>query len=312
MPRAVGGIGIGVLRLERRRVARLDVIDQHLVRLEGREFGGELGAHRRQGAARVDAEMGQARAAELDILVGVVAIGPGDVQEQILGRNTLGEPAFEIVADCLADPEPGLAGGQRVKQVGRAEPAGGAIERPGTAGMRVGAGHHRAGQAVGVLGDDDMADALVGSDIVKAADAETAHKVAAADMHRGTVAVGGRHVVVEHDDDLVRVVHLQHLAPRAAREAEVDQHGEIDIDDREITGRYLRRAARPRQDLLDDRHAHRPVPYRGRSAALKGTTAPPGKLIALSGVQAKARTHFSAPEPWVRMGPGFRRDCGFR
>src|SRR5207249_9187181 len=30
-----------------------------------------------------------------------------------------------------------------------------------------------------------------------------------------------------------------------------------------------------------------------------------------SGVPAKAGTHFSVPESWARMGPGFRRDATF-
>ena len=39
------------------------------------------------------------------------------------------------------------------------------------------------------FGDDDMADALVRPDIVKAADAEAPHEIPAADMHRGGLAV---------------------------------------------------------------------------------------------------------------------------
>jgi hypothetical protein len=96
---------------------------------------------------------------------------------------------------------------------------------------------------------------------VKAADAEPAHEIAAAHMHRGGLAVRGRDIVVKHDDDFLGIVHLQHLAPRAAREAEIDQHREIDVDDGQIARRELCGAARPRQDLLNDRHAHRLAPY---------------------------------------------------
>jgi len=63
--------------------------------------------------------------------------------------------------------------------------------------------------------------------------------------------------VVEHDDNLLGIVHLQDIAPRTARKTEVDQDGEIDINDGEIARPDFGGAARPRQDFLDDRHAHR-------------------------------------------------------
>ena len=173
------------------------------------------------------------------------------------------EAAFEIVADGLADPEPGLPGGQRIQQVGGAETARGAVQRPGAAGMRVRAGHYGAGQRIGVLGDDDMADPLIRPDIVDAPDAEAPRELAAPRVHRRRRAVRGRHVVIEHDDDLVGVVHLQHLAPRPLPETEIDHHDEIDIDDREVARRDRRRAAFPRQDFFDDRHAHRNILPRG-------------------------------------------------
>ncbi len=43
--------------------------------------------------------------------------------------------------------------------------------------------------------------------------------------------------MVEDDNDLVGVMHLQNLAPRPLTEAEVDHHDEIDIDHREVTRR---------------------------------------------------------------------------
>lgn len=219
--------------------------------------------------------MPQGRAAELDILVGMVAIGAGDVQKQILGRDTRSEPAVEVVAHGLADPEPGLAGGQGIEQVGSAEAARRAVERAGAAGMRVGACHHGARQGIGVIGDDNVADPLVGADIVHPADAEAPRKLAPAHMHRRAVAVRGRHIVIEHDDDLVGIVHLQHLAPRTARERQVDHHDEIDIDNREIARCDLRGAAGPCQDLFGDCHAHR---HRSRTKpAISCSVAPSGE-----------------------------------
>lgn len=69
------------MRLEGRGVALPDIGRLPVVGLEGGEFGAQLGAHRRQGAPRIDAEPGQCRAAELDILVGVVTPNAGDMKE---------------------------------------------------------------------------------------------------------------------------------------------------------------------------------------------------------------------------------------
>ena len=69
-------IRVGILRRERSKVALSHIINQPVIRLEGCKFGAELGTHRSQGAPRVDAETGKRRAAELDILVGMVAQVP--------------------------------------------------------------------------------------------------------------------------------------------------------------------------------------------------------------------------------------------
>src|SRR5262249_31060856 len=63
---------IGILRRERDGIALPHIINQPLVRLEGSEFRTELGTHRRQGAARINAETWKGRTAKLDILVGVL------------------------------------------------------------------------------------------------------------------------------------------------------------------------------------------------------------------------------------------------
>src|SRR5258708_6585441 len=116
-----------------------------------------------------------------------------------------------------------------------------------------------------------MADPLVRPDIMDASDPEATGEIPTPYMHRRAVAAGRRHVVVEHDDDLFRIVHLQYLAPRGRRKAEVDHHHEIDIDDREVARCNSIGAARPRQDLLDDRHPH--VPSSRRTGRIQPATA---------------------------------------
>ena len=76
---------IGILRRERDGIALPHIIDQPVVRLEGSEFRTELGTHRRQGAARINAETGKGRTAELDILIGVLTPNACEVKEEILG-----------------------------------------------------------------------------------------------------------------------------------------------------------------------------------------------------------------------------------
>ena len=80
-------IGVRHGRRERLWIARLHVVDQHVVRLEDDELGGQLGAHRGQRAARVQAHAGDAGAAILDVLVDVRAPLAGDGEEDVLGRH---------------------------------------------------------------------------------------------------------------------------------------------------------------------------------------------------------------------------------
>ena len=72
-PLGVVRVGIGVLRFERRGIAFPDVVQKHVVRLEDGELGIQLRAHRREGTPRVHAERGKPRAAEFDVVIGVIA-----------------------------------------------------------------------------------------------------------------------------------------------------------------------------------------------------------------------------------------------
>ena len=123
--------------------------------------------------------MRQPGAAELDVLVGVCAMALRDMEEHVLGGDARLEPAREIVADGLADAEPGLARRHRVEHVGRADAARRAVEGAAAAGVRIRADQHRAGQRIGVLGDDHMADPGIAPDIVHAGDAEALGECAA-------------------------------------------------------------------------------------------------------------------------------------
>ena len=196
------------MRLEGCRVALPDIIDQPVVRLESRELCAELGTHRRQGAPRIDAEFGQCRATKLDILVGVVAPGASEVEKQILGRCARCQTAAQLVANGLADPEPCLTGSYRGEQIGAADAARRAVERARGAGVRVAAHQHRAGQSVGAVSDNRVADALGGTHVVKTPDAKAADEIAAMGMRFGRSVVGRRNHVIEDDGDLFGIMHL--------------------------------------------------------------------------------------------------------
>src|SRR5260221_7957826 len=256
----VDGVGVGVLRLEGCRVAFAHIVEEEVVGLESGEFRAQLRPHRRDRTARVEAEVLEAAAAELDVLIGMLAERAGDVEKDILRSDTRRELAFEVVADRLADAEPGLARRRGIDHVGRADAARRTVEGAAAAGVRVGAYQHRARQGVGAVRNHDMGNADLAADIVKALDAEAFYESAAGDVRERAHAVRGRRAVVEDDDDLARIMHLQHLAPRGRQEGVVDEDGGFDIDDDEITRRDLLGPARPREELLYDGHAHRPVP----------------------------------------------------
>src|ERR1700730_5733021 len=101
-----------------------------------------------------------------------------------------------------------------------------------------------------------MRDADLASDIMEALDAEALHECAAGDVRERAYAIRGRRAMIEDDDDLARIMDLQHFAPGGRQEGVVDENGGIDIDDDEIARRNLLRAARPREDSLDDGHTH--------------------------------------------------------
>ena len=218
-------------RRERLWIARLHVVDQRVVGLEDDELGGKFGAHRGQRAARVQAHAGDAGSAVFDVLVDVRAPLAGDGEEYVLGRHAGAECAGEVVADRLADAEPGLAGGDRVQHVRAADAARRAIERTGAAGVRVGIHQHSAGQRVSLVGDDRVADALIGADIVQALDAELTRECAAGLHARGCLGRRCWDEMVEDNHHLGRIGDLQHLAPAFRQEGKIDQARGLDIDD---------------------------------------------------------------------------------
>jgi len=84
--RRIDGIGVGILRLEGRSRALAHVGQQRFVRFEEDELGAEFRPHRGERCARVHAQSREGAPAELDVLIRVVAIRPGDVEKQILRR----------------------------------------------------------------------------------------------------------------------------------------------------------------------------------------------------------------------------------
>ena len=168
------------------------------------------------------------------------------------GRSAAGQ----VVADRLADAEPCLAGGDGVQHVGPADAARRAIEGTGTAGVRVGVHQDGAGQCVGPVGDDGMADALVGADIVQPLDAEFLREVTAGLHACGGLRGGRRDKVVEDDHHLRRIGDLQHLAPAFGQERQVDQARGLDVDHDDIARGHSRRSAGARQNFFGDCHAH--------------------------------------------------------
>jgi hypothetical protein len=254
-PLRITRIGIRILRFEGRGVALADIGDQPVIRLEGRKFGAELGAHRRQCPPRIDAEASERGAAELDILIGVMAPGAGEVQEQILGRYAGTQLPAEIITNGLADPKPGLPGRHRGEEVRRPDAAGRAVEGAGGASMRVAAHQHGSRQGIGPVGNDCVADALLWTDIVKTLDAKAPYKISAVIVRLGRPFVGRRDHVIVDDGDLVRVVHPQDVPPFRGKKAHIDHHGGIDIDDDDIARPYTRLAAVPGEDVFNDGHS---------------------------------------------------------
>jgi hypothetical protein len=206
-------VRVRVLRLERRIAAGADIVEQHLVSLEGGELRAQLGRHGGDGPPRIERELARAGAAELDILVGVSAVELGNMQEHVLGGDARRQPSLEIVADGLAHAEPGFSGGHRIEHVRRAHAARGAIEGTAAAGVRIRADQDGAGEGVAVLAHDHMADPGVASDIVDAGDAEAFGEGAPGLMRSRDHPVGRRRAVIEHDDNPLRVHDIEHLSP---------------------------------------------------------------------------------------------------
>ena len=180
----------------------------------------------------------------------------GDGEEYVLGRHAGAERAGEIIADRLADAEPRLAGGDRVQHVRAADAARRAVEGAGAAGVRIGIHQHSAGQRVGLIGDDRVADALIGPDIVQALDAELTRERAAGLHARGCLRRRRGDEMIEDNHHLGWICDLQHLAPAFRQEGEIDQTRGLDIDDGDVAWRNFRRAAGPCEDLFGNCHAH--------------------------------------------------------
>ena len=195
-----------------------------------------------------------------DVLVDVRAVLAGDRQEHILGRDARAQFAGELVADRLADAEPGAPGGNGEQRLRQAHAARGAVEGAAAAGMAVGIDQHGAGQRIGVVGNDDMADALVVADVVEALDAEAGDELARAPVRRRGLGVVRRRQVVEHDDDPVGIVELQDFAPARGQEVHVEKNGGADRHDGDLAGRDGFRPARLRQDFFRHRHTHGRLP----------------------------------------------------
>ena len=182
---------------------------------------------------------------------------PAIVQEYVLRRHARAQPAGEVVADRLADAEPGLAGGDGIQHVGSADAARRAVECAGAAGVRVGIHQHGAGQRVGLVGDHRVADALVGADIVQPLDAELLWRMRARSAcipppARSAPGTRWSNTITTFEGSAT----FSTSAPAFRQEREIDQAGGLDIDHGDVAGRHVRRAAGARQDLFGDRHAH--------------------------------------------------------
>ena len=88
-----------------------------------------------------------------------------------------------------------------------------AIEDAGAAGMGIAAHQHGAGQRIAVIGDQHVADPLGCTHIVKPFDAEFFDEVAAGLLCLGAHNILGRHTVIEHHDNALRILDLQHVMP---------------------------------------------------------------------------------------------------
>ena len=209
--------------------AVVEIRRQHLVGFERAEVGRYLGALGGDRAAVVHRDAGQPGSAELQVVVGRVAVLVGDVEEDVLAADRVGFDALEFIADGRRHLEPGAAGAHDRIHLGRAESAGGGVVGAGRAGVRVGAGQYFSRPGQPVLGDDLMADA-VAADVVEAFDAELGGELAGKRSAGGVLDGRRGDGVVHHDRQLVGIMDAKRLQPHR-RELQVDQHGHVDVDD---------------------------------------------------------------------------------
>ena len=113
------------------------------------------------------------------------------------------------------------------------------LKAPGRAGVGIAVDQNGAGDGVASVGDNGMSDALVQADVVQALDAEMRREPAACAVRGRRLNGRGGDKMVEHDDDLGRIVHMQHLAPAFGQEGHVHQDRGFDIDDGEIARFHL-------------------------------------------------------------------------
>jgi len=205
---------------------------------------------------RAPIERCEGGAAVLHVRIGMVAVTPGDLEESILRRHGARQPARQLVAYRFTDDKPGFPHGRGVDDVGHADPAREAVEHAPAAGVRVAAHEERAGQGVGVVGDELVADALVVADVVEAPDAELLDESAGDAVRRGALPVGDRGAMVEHHDDALRMLEPPDLAPARRHEHRVDEHHGVHAHGDQIAGTDFRLSGLAGEDFFGEGHAH--------------------------------------------------------
>ena len=138
-----------------------------------------------------------------------------DGEDDVLGGDAFGQLALDAHAHVLGLLLDQRLGGEHVLDLARADAMGERAEGAVGRGVAVAADDCGAGQGEALLGPDHMDDALAAVALVEILDAELACVLGkGGDLERqlGVVdalgAVGGRHVVVDHGERLLRRAHL--------------------------------------------------------------------------------------------------------
>src|SRR5579885_2655792 len=153
------------------------------------------------------------------------------MKKYILAKDVGGLFPGEIEPDCRDDLIPRLARAHDLQHLQRSHPAGNAVECPGSAGVRIGAGQNLSGQCQSVFKNHLMTDP-VAADVEEFLDPETPRELACNPLASRVTDGRRRNRVVEDDRDLARVGDpLRHLGGSGKDKIDLDYLVDLADDD---------------------------------------------------------------------------------